>query len=625
VSATVLPPQWQDAEDDDEAARLMAQEVLVCESQEWERVCDAFVYQQYASGRRLANIYGLTSGNSLSYPGTLGSMGSFDISSDNQIAIGVETLVATAGSIQPWVNITTVDGDWNQRTRARRKGDFFYGLFKETGFYNELPNIFRDMLVNGWGVGKIIVLKEGNKKRISTERCLPSEVLWNRAYSLLPGEGPTYHRRFVLRERLAREFPEFEDEIMNAPGAISGQLPGISVDMPATFVSLMEGWAPGNGDAAGRHVLSVGNACINRGKTKMAPEEDHPFYFLKGYSVGPGWQYQGVVEQTLADQLKLNKQNAIIWANQQRGASNKWLVEERSEVATNSLANLSGIVVKYRGKEPRLAVWQYNPPELYQDRDNTRKRILERLGVNQFAAQGQKPAGLNSGEAIREYGDHAAPRHTTLTRAVEECVIYATKKLAAVCERVKPTVKAPGKRSVSKLKWEDVSLPDGSYAVELAFAISTLPRTPEGITDRANELLQMGLVDAKTYARLTQTPDITAALNPLLALQDAIESILDRITEDGDYVAPDDGLDLQAAFEMATARYNRCVADRAPQDILDLLTTFRDEVKALQAPPPSPPPPPMAGPPPGPQTIAQPDAIPGPVPTGFPAPPPGVQ
>ena len=619
-TGTILEPEWWDEDEPDAQAQKLMLAVQEAEAQCFEWMCDSYVYQMYASGRRLPNVYGLTATRTLSYaPGGLSSMQSFEISSDNQIAIGIETMQATVGSIKPWCHFVTTDGDWTQRTRARRKGDFIYSLMKTCGLYDELPNLARDSYTCGWGVAKRVIRKVGGKLTISMQRCVPTEVLWNRAYNLIPRGGePIYHRTFALRSDLMREYPDFADEIATAPSAQTGNVPGLLVEVPADFVTINEGWrASPDGKMPGVHVLSVGDCILNGGKTKMDPDEPHPFEFLKAYSVGPGWQYQGLVEQTLADQLTLNQQNRIILENQRRGAQNRWLVHEKAAVDTGSLINRTAQVTKWAGdNEPKLVTYQYSPPELFQDRDATRTRILTRMGVNQFAASGAKPGGLNSGEAIREYGDHSQQRHRILQENIETFVVACGKQLAWACEKVKPEVRSPGRRGAQLLKWEDVKLPPGSYDVELAFAISSLPRTPEGLVDRANELLQMGKLDSTTYARITQNPDVNAALSPLLASMDAIEAILDGITEDGESTAPDPGLDLQTAFTMANQRYWRCIADKAPQDVLDMLIDWRDDVKRLldaQAPPPAPPAPPA-----GPAPVPAGQAIPGPVPSNFP-------
>jgi hypothetical protein len=285
------------------------------------------------------------------------------------------------------------------------------------------------------------------------------------------------------------------------------------------------------------------------------------------------------VEQGLADQLRLSKQNNIIWENQHRGAQNRWLVEEKSNVTDNSLMNRAAMITRFKETPPQLVTYQFNPPELYTDRDETRKRILERFGVNQMMSQGQKPGGLNSGEALREFGDQSAARFTTLARNLEQCVVDTVKKLDKLCGRVKPVVRAPGKRGVRRLTWDQVAMKDGTYSVELAFPISSLPRNPEGQIDKANELFQMGKIDSVTYARLTLNADVPAEIDALMAARDAVESILDDIIEDGVYVAPDDSLDLQQAFALATTKYWRCVADKAPEDILAMLADWRDDAK----------------------------------------------
>jgi hypothetical protein len=575
-------PQWSELENVADAAAAMRAEIARVEALNFEFKCDGLVYMQYASGRRVPNVYGLTGARGMTYPGGgFPSLASYDISSDNQIAIGVETLASTVGSARPWCTFTTVNGDFKQRQRATRKGDYFYGLLKDCGFYQELPHLFHDMETWGWGVCKSVAEKVNGKLELSVQRCLPSEVIWNHAYSLIPGlSQPIYHQRFVLRSVLQRKYPTFADQIETAPAALSGDIPGAVVEVPGDFVALSEGWAPSpDGKTAGRHLLVVGDTCINPTQTKMEPDEEHPFTFLPGYNVGPGWQYQGLVEQALADQLRLSKQNAIIWENQHRGAQNRWLVDDTANVNSNSLVNRAAMVTTYHKVKPELVTWQYNPPELYRDRDETRKRILERFGVNQMMSQGQKPGGLNSGEALREYGDQSSARFTTLARHLEDCVVDTVKKLDKLCERVKPVVRAPGRRGVRRLTWDDVSMKRDSYSVDLAFPISSLPRTPEGQIDKANELFQMGKIDSVTYARLTLNADVPAEIDALMAARDAIESILDDIIEDGVYVAPDDSLDLQQAFALATTKYWRCVADKAPDDILAMLADWRDDAK----------------------------------------------
>jgi hypothetical protein len=625
LSAEPRAIQWQEIEDDlDLAASMMRAECARVEALNFEFRCDGLVYQQYASGRRVPNVYGLTTSRGLTYSGGgFPSLGSYDISSDNQIAIGVETMTATVGSARPWCAFKTTDADFKQRQRATRKGDYFYGLLRECGFYTELPNFFRDMLTWGWGVAKTLVRGKKRDQEIVVERCLPSEVVWDRAYSLIPGlSQPIYHQRFVLRSALQRLYPEFAEEIATAPAVFASEIPGLVVEIPGDFVALMEGWAPSpDGEKPGKHLLIVGDCCINPAETKMRPDEEHPFTFLVGYNVGPGWQYQGLVEQALADQWRLGKQNAVIWENQHRAAQNRWLVEERSNVNPNSLINRAAMVTTYKVTPPQLVVYETNPADLYRDRDETRKRVLERFGVNAFQSQGLKPGGLNSGEALREYGDQSSARFKTLAVNLEEFVVATTKKLDALCERVKPVVRAPGRRGVRKLTWDDVSLPKGTASVEIAFAISSLPLTPAGQIDKANELYQMGKIDSTTYARLTLNADVPAEIDAMTAARDAIESLLDDIIEDGKYVAPDDSLDLAQAFQLATTKYWRCVADKAPDDILSMLADWRDTAKRLadaKAPAPAAAAPPMGAVGAPPPMVPGQDVLPGPQPSQLP-------
>jgi hypothetical protein len=198
-----------------------------------------------------------------------------------------------------------------------------------------------------------------------------------------------------------------------------------------------------------------------------------------------------------------------------------------------------------------------------------------------MASAGVKPAGLNSGEAQRVFADITEGRHVQLALALEACVVELAERMLELAVELKPKVRAPGRRGVQLINWDAAKLDPDGFVMQ-AFPISSLPATPAGRLQRANELLQMGAIDREQYARLLDNPDTQAATDPIEAAKDCIEGMLDQIVEGGEYQSPEPYMPPDVALQMAIARYLGARRDGAPDDVLEDLARWIEEVRELQ-------------------------------------------
>jgi len=119
------------------------------------------------------------------------------------------------------------------------------------------------------------------------------------------------------------------------------------------------------------------------------------------------------------------------------------------------------------------------------------------VGINQMQSQGQKPAGLDAGVALREYNDIAntrqVPKGQRLERQTEdaaEIIMYLEQ-----AGRGRQDVRRPGAGagSYDKIAWSDVSGDDNDIRIH-SDPVSALPSTTAGKIQTVTDLIKGGLL-----------------------------------------------------------------------------------------------------------------------------------
>jgi hypothetical protein len=560
------------------------------------------VYNRLATGRDLPNVYGLAMSRR-NYGPFSNALETYQPPAVNVCAMAVETLTASVGKNRPWIMFTTSGADWKTQRRARLLSRYIDGLFYEAKVWDVLPAVFRDMLTFADGIGAFKVFMENGK--ITCERVIPEELMVDAADAVHGRPRSLYQRTFASKSALAAKYPKHKDAIMAASGSHPGLGWARGENVPEQFAPVLEGWHLAEGDNPGRHVLCVGDKVI----VDEAWEGGFPFAFCKGYPLGHGIFRQGIVEQLVPYQAKLDRLERVIDECHRRMGTPKWFAQNGSKVDAAKLIAKVAAVVYYNGTiPPQRDVGPAVPPELYQERERWIRLAFDRVGLSQDAITGQKPDGLNSGEAQRVHHNIAAVRQSTLGAALEACIVELAERMLELAKKHKPKVRAPGRRGLKLIEWSDAKFDPDGFTM-MAFPISQLPAEPAGRLARANELLQMGTIDKGQYARILGNPDVDAATDPIEAARDCIESMLDSIVEDGEYQAPEKYQPPELSIELGMSRFLRERSLGAPDDVLEDLSRWIEEVRELAAPPAH-----DVAPAPGITQVAPADALPAPVP-----------
>ena len=251
----------------------------------------------------------------------------------------------------------------------------------------------------------------------------------------------------------------------------------------------------------------------------------------------------------------------------------------------NGINNDIASFVKYTGKQPIFHTPQAMAPDVYNHLWNLVQKAYEITGISQLSAQSQKPAGLNSGAAIREYQDVESDRFQIVGQRYEttfldaaRIVIDMTKDLA---KKGKVIVKVESDSGMKTINFKDVNLDETKYLMRM-FPTSILPTQPAGKLQKVTELVQAGFVDKETALDLLDFPDIKAATDKALAPRRVIIKMLDKIINEGVYESPEPFMNLALAERIALDTYLYARSKNVDEERLELVRRFIDDVQSLK-------------------------------------------
>jgi hypothetical protein len=235
------------------------------------------------------------------------------------------------------------------------------------------------------------------------------------------------------------------------------------------------------------------------------------------------------------------------------------------------------------------------PGELFTHLDRLYQRAFEIVGISQLSAQSAKPAGLNSGKALREYNDIESERFLAVSRRYEDFYLEAARQMIDLAKEIAALeddyeVVVPGKEFVDSVKWSEIDLEEDQYVMK-CYPTGFLPSTPTGRFQFAEDLIRAGFVSAEEGLSLLDFPDTQSTLNLKLAPKRDIENMIERMVDTGEYEPPEPFQNLQLGVDMCKAAYLQYRLMDVPEERLELLRTWAEQaLKMLQPPAPEMPP-----------------------------------
>jgi hypothetical protein len=504
----------------------------------------------------------------------------------NVVANVCDTLQAEVVQGRPRAMFLTNGADWTVQQEAQKMSKFSEGVFYETGTDELASQAALDALIFGTGVIKVL---EQNG-RVHHARVLPGEIYVDRVDGRYGKPRSLYQVHWMDRSVLAEKYPDQADEI-EACAPPSG-LWAVGPDTVSDCLLVIEAWHLPSGKKAkdGRHVMTIGNATLVDEEWKT---ESFPFAFLRWKRPPIGFWGTGIVDQITGLQIEINRLCEDIRNAQALMGLYKIFVQRGSNIIKSQLDNEAGTIIEHDGMPPTFATFQAVHPEVYQQLERWYRAAFEIIGVSQLAAQSQKPAGLDSGRALRVFIDNQSKRFVRFSREYEELHVELARQDVRLMTRLAENdnsyevVYESGGES-DTIKWSGIHLDESQYVLK-CFPISALPNTPAGRLAALQELFAAKILDRDAFMRLADFPDFDTERELLTAPRELIEKTCQRMICEGEYFPPESFMNLQLAMYIGGLHYQRARLRGVPEERLELLRKFIETAEdMIPAPPPQP-------------------------------------
>jgi Phage portal protein, SPP1 Gp6-like len=503
----------------------------------------------------------------------------------NLIQACTDTLVSRLTQNKPQPKFLTDNSDYKERHLAQELNQFILGEFYQTKAYEKASKVLKDAIVMGTGALKIY---EGDNNKVCVDRVLQTDLYVDDNDSLNGDPQQLIQLKLVDRDKVMAANPTAAGVIAETPTSY----PDNSSESGRTTtdqILVVEAWklpsgpdpeAPGY--IPGRHTLAT-QAGVIYDEPWTKPK--FPFVFLNYSDPFTGFWGQGLGTQLFGTQISLERilktiTRAIVLVGVPRV-----FIEQSSKVVKAHNNNEIGVMITYSGTKPSYEIAPCNAPELYAERDKLIEYGFRQCGISDMQATGEKPGGLNSGEAIRSYDDVNSDRFAELSNRYDQVFIDLAYQITDCAMDIakregKYQTVYPNRDGTKEIDLPKMTLIKDPFVIQ-CFNESSLPRTPAGRIATVTEQVQAGMLTLREGRRLLKFPDLEQDEKLANASEERIFKILDDIVHDGKYTPPDPFIDLQLAVNLVVQYINLYLAANIEEEKAELLRTFFKQCQTL--------------------------------------------
>ena len=473
----------------------------------------------------------------------------------------------------------TEGGNWEQRNRGKRMTKLVNGTFSAANLYRE--QAMAQLMSCVWDLGATYLYRDGTKVKSES---VPGCELRVDAFDARYGKPSLLLRDMVVPRRiLITQYPKHEKTITEARRAERGahQHGGWIADC----VEVTHAWhlRSGPDEDDGCYTVCLENGTLHH---EQRDADYFPFVFHRWEENLLGFYGHSICAQVLGIQDNVNKTERDIQDHCDLSTGFVAL-ETGSSVSKAAWTNDVWRKVEYSGAAPTMVAPPAFQPEKLQWLQFMLQRAPMEVGLSEMSVTSQKPAGLNSGKALREYNDLESERFQMVQQRYEQSFVDAAAIIADLYEEIyeehgKFSAIVPGAKTTESIDWDKARLDRETFTCR-PVPTSFLPSQPSAKLETIQEMLQGGMLSRDEAMVLLDYPDLEA----VTALQNAprlnIEKHIDRMLDPDDPkpAHPEAFWDLALSIKLAQAAYNDAEESGAPEENLDLLRDFMARCQEL--------------------------------------------
>lgn len=572
--------QWWLAQDEKELQAQLLSTTQFLKNFHSSRIRQASLYSRLFSGKPLYNYLASTSTLDNSQQMPMGRP------TANVVYSCVDTITSKMTQDKPMPVWIPDASRYRERLISEQVNNFIQGEFYRNKAYTRGAEAFRDSGILGNGFVKIVE----KDKRTALERTLETELLtdFNDAYYGNP--RGLIHTKLCDRGVLAEDMPKGADKIYAAQGGTVDSSPQ-STDTISDQIIISEGWhlPSGEGASDGRHSIVCSEGVL---LDEVWEYNYFPFEKLDYNQNTVGYFSQGLAEILFPTQMEIYKMLIIASQSIEMTGVPKIIISELSKVLETAFNNnISSIIkVKTMAEAPQFVNATSNNSEIYEYIKWLIENAYQISGISNLSATGSKPAGLNSGEAQREYMNIQSDRFSAMQKRYQDFYPgLASKMLDKAAELHKKygnygTVYV-GPQGTREIDFGELKLLKNTNVIR-CYEESSLPKDPVGRQSKLSEMLAAGEITNQEFRRLSRLPDLEQSDQLAISLEERILHDLDQIVEEGKkgYNPPDefilDPTDL--ATQLTVQTYNKYVVTDMEEEKLQLIRDYFTAVQILK-------------------------------------------
>lgn len=542
--------------------------------------------------RTLANLHHLRTYGNAEIAGFAPALYASTYSSNPELSIAfnlVESVVQTVMSRlvrnkpRPWY--VTDEGNFDQQERAKARAKLVSGEFYRSKVHtDEAPDCAEDACVFGTGA----MLVGERESRAAAERVFIDELRVDDYDGRNRKPRNLYRVRTIPREDLEYEYRESRRAMGLIKDAKAVDRGARNMSIPCDELEVVEAWhLPPARDADGGRYVKV----LRKGYLVDEPwtEPRFPFSFLRFEKRRYGFYGRGISEIISGIQEEANE---LLWKIQEilRGSGPHIFVRPGANVSEAQLSNLVWSIIE-ADEKPELVMFAGIDPALFTQLRQLKDEAYAEIGVSQMSARGEKPAGLDSGKALRTADDIEAGRFTKFLDEYQSFHLDVADLLTWKAGEIKKrdgsySVLAPSDGGGAELvDWSDAELPEDGYITQ-AFPVSFLSTTPQARLEDIEDLLKI-FPEMRPYAQeLLDFPDLRAMTRLSTADLEIARKMIGRIVSKGERQEVDPAMNLALTMRLAQQTYLLCKMQGLSEDrltmLLDFIAACRDALKLQQ-------------------------------------------
>lgn len=499
----------------------------------------------------------------------------------------IDTMVNKLGSLEPLPEFSTDGASFSLQRKAKKLSTFVFGMFDKTNIHQKGRMVFQDALVYGTGFMKIF--QEGSK--ICSERVFPASIFVDDKECKDGNPTHMYQVSYVDVDKLCALFPKKEAELLS--GIASDGMQNLTLaNTPDNRICVLEGWKLGSQNNPGRHVVCTSTCSLIDEEWNC---ETFPFAIIRWSHPPRGFWGIGLAEQLYDTQMSINSLLREILLSQKLSVP-KYFIPQGSNISDAKMMPRIGAIIRYTGAKPDMVVDNAVPKDKFDIINFLITQGYKIAGISEMSSQSHKPAGLDSGKALRTFHDIESERFISVGKELEnfykkaaKLQIYAMKEMY---EQDKESfVKIKGKKFIETIKWKDIDLDDDQYVMKI-FPVNLLPKTPAGKLATVQEMLNANLITPEKAIKLLDFPDLDAAMNAERASDDYIDKVIEDFRDGKEYRAPFGLENLQESMKRFSDAALENEITGVSEEIQANFLRYLADLQILLTPPPAPPAPP---------------------------------